>query len=84
MAGNNVAGLTSLSNGGQALVLWQSGRLQALAVSGSTLNGRVVTRFESVSVNSQGDVAHFHNLKWQKQALDAAKNEFDACLSTCQ
>ncbi len=34
--------------------------------------------------NSSGDLAHFHNLQWQKQALDAAKNEFDACLSTCQ
>lgn len=34
--------------------------------------------------NSKGDLAHFHNVEWQKQALDAAKNEFDACRSTCQ
>ena len=57
VAGNYVAGLTSLSNGGQAVVLWQGGGLQTLAVSGSTLNGEIVTRFESLTVNSQGDVA---------------------------
>lgn len=34
--------------------------------------------------NSKGDLAHYRNLEWQKQALDAAKNEFDACLSTCR
>lgn len=34
--------------------------------------------------NSKGDLAHFHNVDWQKQALDAAKNEFDACRSICQ
>jgi hypothetical protein len=57
VAGNYVAALTSLSNGGQALVLWQSGRLQTLAVTGSAINGKTVSRFESLTVNSQGDVA---------------------------
>lgn len=57
IAGNYVAGLTSLSNGGQALLLWQNGRLQNLAATGSQLNGQIVTRFQSVAVNNQGDVA---------------------------
>jgi hypothetical protein len=34
--------------------------------------------------NSSGDLAHFHNVQWQKEALDAAKNDFDNCRSTCQ
>lgn len=57
IAGNYVAGLTSLSNGGQGLMLWQGGRLQALSTTGSTLNGRFITRFQSVAVNTAGDVA---------------------------
>jgi hypothetical protein len=55
-AGSYVAGLTSLSNGGQGLVLWKNG-IQTIATTGSILNGRVVTRFESASVNNQGDIA---------------------------
>jgi hypothetical protein len=34
--------------------------------------------------NSTGDFAHYHNLQWQKQSLDAAKNEFDACRAACR
>ena len=34
--------------------------------------------------NSSGDLAHYHNLQWQKQSLEAAKNEFDACRAACR
>jgi hypothetical protein len=34
--------------------------------------------------NSSGDNAHYHNLQWQKESLDAAKSEFDSCRATCQ
>lgn len=33
--------------------------------------------------NSSGDSAHYHNLQWQKESLEAAKNEFDACRAAC-
>ena len=55
-AGAYVAGVMSLSNGGQGLVLYNNG-VQTLATSGSLLNGKVVIRFEGVAVNKQGDVA---------------------------
>ena len=34
--------------------------------------------------NSSGDTAHYHNLQWQKESLEATKNEFDACRVTCR
>ena len=69
-SGSYVAGVTSLSNGGQALVLWKNG-IQTIATTGSLLNGRVVTRFESVSVNSQGDIAAIADTQaeWCEQIL---------------
>jgi hypothetical protein len=30
------------------------------------------------------DLAYYHNVTWQKEALDAAKNEFDSCRAICQ
>src|SRR5262249_54574977 len=56
-AGAYVAALSSLSNGGQGLLLWKDGGLQTLALAGGLLSGRMVTNFNSLSVNSQGDVA---------------------------
>src|SRR6185295_16940150 len=55
-AGGFVAGITSLSNGGQGLVLWQNGPVQMIFSSGSVLNNRVVIRLDGVSVNTRGDV----------------------------
>jgi hypothetical protein len=70
-AGNFVSGITSLSNGGQALLLSQNGRLRTLAVTGSMINGHVVTRMDSAAVNSRGDVVAFLNTQaeWCEQML---------------
>lgn len=55
-SGTAAAAISSLSNGGQGLLLWQNGQLQLIASSGLTLDSRVVTKFEGVSVNSHADV----------------------------
>jgi len=70
-AGGFVAGLTSLSNGGQGLVLWQNGFLQMIFSSGSTLNNRVVIRLDGLSVNSRGDVLAlaYTQAEWCNQLL---------------
>jgi hypothetical protein len=60
-AGNYAAALTSLSNGGQALLLWQNGRAQTLLTAGARLNGRLVASLDSLSVNAQGDVVVLAN-----------------------
>jgi Bacterial Ig-like domain (group 2) len=56
VAGNSAAAVVSLSNGGQAIVVSQSGRVQTIFSTGSTLDGQVVVRFDGISVNAQGDV----------------------------
>ena len=56
MAGNAAAAVVSLSNAGQALVLSQNGKLQTILATGSMLHGELVTHFDGISVNAQGDV----------------------------
>ncbi|HTK74186.1 MAG TPA: Ig-like domain-containing protein [Gemmataceae bacterium] len=62
-AGNYAAALTSLSNGGQAALLWQGGRVQTLVTTGSALNGRTIASLNSITVNSKGDVVVFANVQ---------------------
>ena len=52
-----VAAITSLSNGGQAAVLWQGGKTQTIVATGMSVNSRVISQLVSVSVNTKGDVA---------------------------
>lgn len=70
-AGNYAAALTSLSNGGQAALLWQNGRAQTLLTAGSRLNGRLVASLDSLSVNAQGDVVVLANgqAEWCEQIV---------------
>ncbi len=70
-AGNYAAALASLSNGGQAALLWQSGRLQTLATTGSLLNGRIIASLNSIAVNTKGDVVLLANAQaeWCEQIL---------------
>ena len=70
-AGNFVAAISGLSNGGQALLLWDGARLRTLGTAGSLLNGRTITFFDSMAVNARGDVVALANApaEWCEQLL---------------
>lgn len=70
-AGGYVGAVTSTSNGGQTLLLSHGNSVQTIAFTGSTLNGHIVIRFDSVSVNGQGDVLALADAQadWCEQLL---------------
>ena len=58
--GNNVvAGIATLSTGGQAAMLWVNGNLRVLAATGQMLenSNRLVLRVVNIAANSRGDAA---------------------------
>ncbi len=72
--GNYVASISSLSNGGQGVVLSRLGqKARILDSAGSTVEGtdRVIASFLSVAVNANGDVAAlaFLPAEWCEEAL---------------
>jgi hypothetical protein len=70
-AGTYVAAISDLSNGGQALLFSQGGRWRSLGMAGGVFNGRILTSFDSVAVNGNGDVLALANAQneWCEQLL---------------
>lgn len=69
------------------MLLWNfgySGQARADCIGDCQQRYRDKVNLINKLFNSSGDSAHYHNLQWQRESLDAAKNEFDACRATCR
>ncbi|MGH9674605.1 MAG: Ig-like domain-containing protein, partial [Bryobacteraceae bacterium] len=58
---DRIAVVGTLSNGSVALLSYENGTWRVLAITGQHLAGRTLHRFESIFINSQGDILAYVN-----------------------